>query len=56
MITGMITAMIQPPVVNFVTIWMIDTTAVATAPMPFSHAFHFHPGALVVRQCTTIPA
>ena len=53
---GMMTAMIQPPVVNLVTSWMIDTSPVATAPMPLSHAFHSYPGSRVARQCTTIPA
>ena len=38
--------MIQPPVVNFVTSWMIETSPVATAPMPLSHAFHRQPGFL----------
>ena len=56
MITGMMSATIQPPLVNLVTIWISETHAVATAPIPLSVARRRQPGSLLRTQCTTMPA
>jgi len=52
----MISTTIHAPAENFVTTCTTDTTAVAAAPTPFSHAFHFQPGSRHLNQCTTMPA
>jgi len=56
MIKGMISTTIHAPCVNFVTICTMDTSAVATAPIPLSAARRCHPGSRARNQCITMPA